>query len=190
VHVYATDNNKHLHDFYKPISTNWQDIDLTNQTGAHAIFGMPYAYGGNSIQTVSTTASGDLETFVQGVFSDGTINTSVRPAAFDITQLSGGTEFPFGTSSPVVTGNSTVNIFVDDTHSSRAHQRSRPSHTSPGNSCPPGRSLPTRAHCHPPGRRPAGSSWLRYRPETVACRPGWAVRMSGGAGRQPRRRSG
>jgi hypothetical protein len=117
VHVYATDNNKHLHDFYKPSSTNWQDIDLTNQTGAHAIFGVPYAYGGNSIQTVSTTASGDLETFVQVVFSDGTINSSVRPAAFDITRLSGGTELPFGTSSPVVTGDNTVNIFVDDTHS-------------------------------------------------------------------------
>ena len=119
VHVYATDNNKHLHDFYKTVSDNWRDIDLTNTTtGApHAIFGVPFAYGGNSIQTVSTSASGDLEIFIQTVFSDGTINFNVRPSAFDITQLSGDTEFPFGTSSPVVTGNSTVNIFVDDTNS-------------------------------------------------------------------------
>lgn len=119
VHVYATDNNKHLHDFYKTVSDNWRDIDLTNTTtGApHAIFGVPFAYGGNSIQTVSTSASGDLEIFIQTAFSDGAINFNVRPSAFDITQLSGDTEFPFGTSSPVVTGNSTVNIFVDDTNS-------------------------------------------------------------------------
>jgi hypothetical protein len=115
VHVYATDSNKHLHDFYKTLSGNWQDIDLTNQTGFHSIFGEPYAYGGNSIQIATTSSGGDLLTVVQTVRPDGTL-VAGTPSVTDITQQSGRTEFPRGTPKPVVTGDNTVNIFVDDTH--------------------------------------------------------------------------
>jgi len=114
VHVYVTDNNKHLHDFYKPINANWTDQDLTNQTSVHAIFGRPYFYGGNSIQTVSTSDTGDLETFVQVVNPDGTINFGAGTSVTDITQVSGTGIQPKGTPSPVVVG-STVTIFVDST---------------------------------------------------------------------------
>ncbi|MBV9379351.1 MAG: hypothetical protein JO242_01595 [Streptosporangiaceae bacterium] len=113
VDVYATDNQKHLQDFYKPLTANWQDLDLTSQTRAHAIFGVPFAYGGNSIQTVSNSGTGDLEITVQGVFPNGLINPSVKTSTFDITQLSGHQWFPGGVSSPVVAGGSTVNIFVE-----------------------------------------------------------------------------
>jgi hypothetical protein len=114
VHVYATDSNKHLHDFYKPITSNWQDIDLTNQTGVHAIIGRPYFYGGNSIQTVSTSSGGDLLTFVQIVNPDGTINFGAGTGVTDLTQVSGTGVKPLGISSSVVVG-STVTIFVDST---------------------------------------------------------------------------
>ena len=116
VHVYATDNNKHLHDFYKPISDNWSDIDLTNETGVHSIFGEPFAYGGNSIQIVTTSAGGDQLVEIQGVNPDGTLaHLFDPPFVADITALSGGAERPRGTPRPVVTGDNTVNIFVDDT---------------------------------------------------------------------------
>lgn len=121
VHVYVTDSNKHLHDFYKTASGNWQDIDMTNQTGVHSIFGEPYAYGGNSIQTVTTSSGGDLLTVIQSVNPDGTLVRGFRgillkPFVADLTQLSGGSEFPDGTPRPIVTSTSTVNIFVDDTN--------------------------------------------------------------------------
>lgn len=114
--VYTTDSSKHLHDFYKPIASNWADIDITHQTGENAIFGVPYAYGGNSIQTVGTSAGGHLITFVQAVNPDGTLTFGVQPGWADLTQLSGNTELPFGTADPVVATGNKVNIFVDDKH--------------------------------------------------------------------------
>jgi hypothetical protein len=117
VAVYATDSNKHLHDYYKPVTSNWQDVDITNQTSVHAIFGVPYAYGGNSIQIVSTSAAtGHLLIFIQAINPDGTLIFGIPPSWFDITQLSGNTESPFGTATPVVAAGNTVNIFVDDVH--------------------------------------------------------------------------
>ncbi|HEY3611139.1 MAG TPA: hypothetical protein VGL06_26835 [Pseudonocardiaceae bacterium] len=116
VAVYTTDSSKHLHDFYKPIASNWADIDITHQTGENAIFGVPYAYGGNSIQTVGTSAGGHLITFVQAVNPDGTLTFGVQPGWADLTQLSGNTELPFGTADPVVATGNKVNIFVDDKH--------------------------------------------------------------------------
>jgi len=115
VHVYATDTAQHLHDFYKTLTGNWQDIDLTGETGVPSSRAQPYAYGGNSIQTVTTSSAGDLLTVIQTVNPDGTIDFSTSPGVFDITQLSGGSERASGTPRPVVTGDNTVNIFVDDT---------------------------------------------------------------------------
>lgn len=114
VHVYVTDSNKHLHDFYKTATGNWQDIDMTNQTGVHSIFGEPYAYGGNSIQVATTSSAGHLLTVIQSVNPDGTLQGGT-PFVADLTQLSGGSELPKGTPKPIVNSTNTVNIFVDDT---------------------------------------------------------------------------
>jgi len=112
VHVYVGDTSDHLHDFFKSPSANWQDIDLTAQTGTKALFGKPYAYG-QSVQTAAISPSGDLLSFVQGVNSDGTLNGS--SSVYDLTQLSGSGEQLTSAPTPiVVASNPTVVIFGDD----------------------------------------------------------------------------
>ncbi len=93
VHVFVTDNRLQLHDFYKPFSTNWQDLNFTSLTKGHlGVAPAPYAYGGNSIQVaaVSGNGQGDLVSFVQLVNSDGT--RSGLPSWFDLTAAAGGTQ--------------------------------------------------------------------------------------------------
>jgi streptogramin lyase len=115
VHVYSSDTSGHLHDFVKPSTANWSDIDLTSRVGGTPGGpATPYAYGGNSIQ-VAVNSAGALQTFVQRINPDGTPDASSTPAAFNITQISGGTESVSGTPRPVVTGDGTVNIAADDT---------------------------------------------------------------------------
>jgi hypothetical protein len=128
VHVFVTDSLHRLHDFVKPVSTNWQDVNFsTLLRGQIGVAPSPYAYGGNSIQidAVAGVTQGDLVTFVQLVNSDGTRSGS--PSVFDVTTMAHGTQIASLPRPLVVNNGADVAIFADDVNAALVQYFKAPS---------------------------------------------------------------
>ena len=61
VHIYLPDVQENLHDYQKTITGQWQDVNLGS-----GLVGVPYAFGGNSIQLAARPVAGsDLLSLIE-----------------------------------------------------------------------------------------------------------------------------
>ena len=110
VHIYLPDVQENLHDYQKTITGQWQDVNLGS-----GLVGVPYAFGGNSIQLAARPVAGsDLWSLIELVNPDGSLTGSF--SGFDLTSIAQGTAVS-GFPSPLTVGagNTDVAIYSDDT---------------------------------------------------------------------------